>query len=309
FDTVNDPDPLPRFGSDDEFLPDGARQWTDERYRSKLENLARAIRSMNDGRGPDIMGVCEVEHEHILTDLTRHFLEDLGYATVYHESPDSRGIDIGFLYRKELMNVTATGFRRVPLPETEPPSRDIFYVVFETSWGPLVCIGNHWPSRRGGAAESEFRRISAAETCRAIADSMMSVSPDADLVILGDFNDEPRDRSIHSYLRAVGDVDSVLLPHSNLLYQCMGGMNRGEGTYNYHGVWNMLDQFIVSPGLLDSSGFRYERTEIHKPAFLIEQSGRYAGYPYPTYGGQRYIGGYSDHLPILLFLQGIRPRR
>jgi Endonuclease/Exonuclease/phosphatase family len=306
FDTVDDPDPLPRFGTDDEFLPEGARQWTDERYEKKLENLAGAIRSMNDGRGPDIMGVCEIEHEHILQELIQRYLPDLGYATAYHESPDARGIDIGFLYRAELMTATSTGFRKVPHPADEPPSRDIFYVVFDTRWGPLVCIGNHWPSRRGGAAESEFRRISAARVCRALIDSILSVSPEADIVILGDFNDEPGDLSIHTYLRAVGNRDSVAMPHSYLLLQCMSG---DDGTYNYHGDWNMLDQCVLSPGLLDSEGFGYDHVEIYKPPFLLEQSGRYAGYPFPTYGGQRYLGGYSDHLPILLFLRGYRSSR
>jgi endonuclease/exonuclease/phosphatase family metal-dependent hydrolase len=309
FDTVNDPDPLPQFGTDDEFLPEGARQWTDDRYWKKLENLARAIRSMNNGSGPDVMGVCEVEHEHILNDLIRKYLPDLGYATAYHESPDARGIDIGFLYRRDLLKVQSTGFRTVVLPPDEPPTRDVFYVAFETGWGPLVCIGNHWPSRRGGAAESEFRRVSAARTCRSLVDSVLSTSPEADIVIVGDFNDEPWDASVASTLRAVNNRDSVTTTGSTLLYQCMSHTGTDEGTYNFHGTWNMLDQCILSRGLLDSAGFSYDSVEIYKPTFLIEQGGRYAGYPFPTYGGQKYLGGYSDHFPLLLFLHGYEPSR
>ncbi len=299
FDTVNDADSLPQFGSDDEFTPEGG--WTEERYRTKLEHLARAVRSMNNGKGPDVIGFCEVEHKHILSEIAADYLSDLGYAVAYHESPDARGIDIGFLYKAGFMTCTATGYRRVPLPASEPPTRDIFFVAFQTPAGSLVCIGNHWPSRRGGKEASAWRRALAAQTTRAIADSILNASPDADLVIMGDFNDEPTDSSITTTLRATGDRDAVTRTPM-VLFDCMSTLSAGQGTYNYRGTWNMLDQFILSPALLTGHGLTFKRVEIYRPEFLVEHGGKYAGYPFPTYGGKRYLGGTSDHFPILLFL-------
>jgi endonuclease/exonuclease/phosphatase family metal-dependent hydrolase len=304
FDTVNDRDPLPQFGSDDEFTPEGEKHWTEDRYKTKLAHLASTIRSMNLGKGPDVMGFCEVEHKHILAELANEYLADLGYAVAYHESPDARGIDVGFLYKRGATTLTASGFRRVALPSSEPPTRDVFYVVLNTTGGPLVCIGNHWPSRRGGAEASAWRRMRAAEATRAIADSFLVNTPEANLVIMGDFNDEPTDSSIANTLRATGDRDAVTTT-SSLLFDCMSSFGSNQGTYNYRGTWNMLDQFILSPALLTGHGLTIDHAEIYRPTFLVEQGGAYAGYPFPTYGGRRYLGGYSDHFPILLFLTGV----
>ena len=151
--------------------------------------------------------------------------------------------------------------------------------------------------------------MSAAHACRSLVDSVLSTSPEADIVIIGDFNDEPGDVSIASTLRAVSSRDSVTIAGSTLLHQCMSHLGTDEGTYNFHGTWNMLDQCIVSRGLLDGTGFGYDSVEIYKPTFLVEQGGRYAGYPFPTFGGQKYLGGYSDHFPVLLFLRGYEPSR
>lgn len=307
FDTTNDVDPTPRFGSDDEFTPAGSREWTSERYLKKIKNVADVIRSMNEGKGPEVMAVCEVEHEQVLRELTENHLADLSYQILYHESPDPRGIDIGFLYKSALLRLRASGFRRISLSDGSRPTRDILFVEFETPWGILVCIANHWPSRRGGAAQTESRRILAAQACRAIVDSVLAISASADIVVMGDFNDTPADISITSYLQAIPDTQMVKEHGTVFLYNCMTsfGENQMPGTYLYRGSWDMIDQFLLSAGLLDTVGFRYDGVEIYHRSFLLEQSGRFAGAPFSTYGGAKYLGGYSDHLPILIYLRGV----
>jgi len=127
FDTTNDVDRLPQFGSDDEFTPQGGREWTMNRYEQKLRNLASVIRSMNDGEGPDILGVCEVEHEHVLRELARRYLAGMNYVVVYHESHDARGIDVSFIYKADVLELLSWCYRKVPLPADEPPTRDIIF--------------------------------------------------------------------------------------------------------------------------------------------------------------------------------------
>ena len=300
FDTVNDVDPLPAFGSDDEFTPDGARHWTAERYAAKVKAIAMTLRSMNDGKGPDIIGVCEVEHEHILRTMIREYLPDLGYDICYHESPDARGIDVAFLYRAADFHLVATGFRPVPaISDTVPPTRDILYAMFDSRWGRLLCIGNHWPSRRTGFQDTEPRRILAAQTCRSLLDSLLNGNPALDAIIMGDFNDDPSNASVMSSLGASGER------RAHQLYNCMSAFKQdgSEGTIRYRGKWNLFDQFILAPALFDSTSFRLISVEIYKRESLLEQSGKYAGSPFPTFGGSKYLGGASDHLPIILSLE------
>lgn len=302
FDTIDNVDRLPQFGTDNEFTPDSAKQWDAEKYEHKLKNLAHAILSMNDGKGPDILGVCEVEHGHVLRELIDSNMPNRKYDIAYHESPDARGIDVGFIYDAGKLELLSWGYRSVQMPAGDPPTRDVVFVEFAMGPHKIVCIGNHWPSRRGGNAESVGKRISAATTCRAIVDSVLALHPSADIVVMGDFNDEPADVSMTQYLKATGDRQAA--SGSTQLYNCMAqwSSDTTRGSYRYRGKWNLLDQFILSPGLFDKDGFDFEDVEIYSPEFLKEKSGRYAGSPFPTYGGNRYLGGYSDHFPIVLRL-------
>lgn len=302
FDTTNDVDRLPQFGSDDEFTPHGSREWTMNRYEHKLRNVASVIRLMNDGEGPDILGVCEVEHEHVLRELSRRYLADKNYEIVYHESPDARGIDVSFMYKADVLDLLSWGSRRIPFPTDEPPTRDIVFAEFQHEAERLVCIGNHWPSRRGGAEESEPRRVLAAKICRAVVDSILHSAPSTNIVVMGDFNDYPTDISMASFLGASLDSHAVRGEPTTLLYNCMAEWNADttRGTYLYRGQWNVLDHFVISSSLLGTGVMRFQSVDIYDREFLREKSGPYAGAPWPTYGGRKYLGGYSDHFPILL---------
>lgn len=304
FDTINDPDPVPEEGSDDEFTPEGRRQWTVERYDRKLEHLATVIHRMNGGTGPDLIGFAEVEHEHVLREMAARHLSDIGYDVVYHESPDRRGIDVAMMYRKDALRLLSTGCRIVT--GLERPTRDIVFASFAGKAGNLVCIVNHWPSRRGGVAQSESLRVAAATVCRQLVDSLLHTDPLMDIVLLGDFNDEPANRSIAQILRASLDSTAVKTGHGALLFDCMATVMHGKevGTYRFRDAWDMLDQCIVSPGLFDPKGYRFGAVQIVREEFMLQDSGKYAGYPFPTYGGSTYLGGYSDHLPLVVTLLG-----
>ncbi len=297
FDTVNDPDPNPEWGSDDEFTPEGKKQWTEERYQQKLRNLATVIRMIKAERGLDILGVCEVEHKHVLEDLLREYLPDLHLDIVYHESPDSRGIDVAFLYDTETVSLLQSGYRTVPMPTR--PTRDIVFTEFSSGFGPFVVIGNHWPSRSGGEEESRPNRIRAAQTCRALVDSIKKASDNARIILVGDFNDTPSDVSVTQYLRATGDRTTIS-NDPTWLYNCMVTLGDSTGSYNYRGKWEMIDQGMVSSTLLEDTDLHFSSAEVFRRDMLLEPTGAYAGSPLRSYGGNKYLGGYSDHLAIVL---------
>jgi len=302
FDTVNDPDPNPEWGSDDEFTPEGKKGWTQERYQQKLKNLATVIRMIKVERGLDILGVCEVEHKNVLDDLLRGYLSDLHLGVVYHESPDSRGIDVGFLYDPQTVAPLQTGYRTVPMPSR--PTRDIVFAEFSSAFGPFVVIGNHWPSRSGGEEESRPNRIRAAQTCRALVDSILESSGSARIVLVGDFNDTPTDVSVTQYLHSTGDRTSISGDPFQL-FNCMSIIQGDSiGSYNYRGEWEMIDQGMVSSTLLNSPELHFSSAEVFRRDMLLEPSGQYAGSPLRTYGGNKYLGGYSDHLAIVLRFLG-----
>lgn len=301
FDTIND-----TLKNDEEFLPGGIRQWNKERLEKKYYNLARVIRSMNDGRGPDILGVVETEHQTLLDTMDNNFLKDMNYGSVYLESPDNRGIDNGLIYRKNLFSILSVTGDTVHLPDAYPTRLILKVDLLTLSNDTLYVFVNHWPSRRGGERESEINRITAAGVLRKNVDNVLSGNPGALVLIMGDFNDEPTNNSLLNTLKAHPIIcDSIATDVTaenddelyNLSYQAY---EEGSGTYKYKDNWNMLDQIIVSKAILTGEGIHYicNSFEIYAPHFMVTQSGKYAGTPFPTYGGIKYLGGYSDHFPV-----------
>lgn len=297
FDTHDDPDK-----DDDEFLPSAERQWTDERYADKIVKLSTVISKLGNSL-PAIVGLCEVENKAVIEDLTKaNALKKGKYAVVHYESPDMRGIDVGLMYRKDKFKVIYSKPIAVPLPKPERPTRDILYVKGKVTKGPeLHVFVNHWPSRWGGAEESEFKRIAAARTLKANIDSILGTDPDALIISMGDFNDYPYNKSITEVLGA----DS--LNSSSTLVNLMSGLEKEHrGSFNYRGDWGFLDQIIVTRTLTD-----YELPDIvtssTKPFFFDEMVYTDEKYgdekPNRSYGGTTYYGGYSDHLPVYTILR------
>lgn len=301
FDTIQDPKVR-----DEEFLPEGGRKWDRKKYQQKLDNLAKVIDQI--GRnvgvdGPAILGVCEVENRRVLEDLCRtDALKAKNYQIVHEDSPDARGIDVALLYRPTVFKVLAHRMHRVPMPERA--TRDLLVVTGLFEEDTLSVIVNHWPSRSGGEQRSAPRRIQAAEVARSISDSLKQRNPKAKIILMGDFNDDPNNDSIKKTLGAKGKLSQV---KAGDLFNPMFEMHRrGLGSLAYRDTWQIFDQLILSSALLEKSesGYFYlaNSAKVFSPTWLKQSKGRFGGYPFRTFAGGSYAGGFSDHFPVYLFL-------
>lgn len=275
FDTQDGPN------DDSEFLPEGKNQWTKERYEEKLNHIRKVL---GDLSYPMLVGFCEIENEEVLKALISGDQNLSNYGTVHYESPDARGIDVGFIYNKSKLSVLSSGKIRFTLPgDTEPKSRDIVWGKFLVKKDTILALVNHWPSRR--TDDSEPKRVKAAESARVFMDSVLKVNPKAKIVFMGDLNDHPSDKAPQL-------ISSKLTP--------MISKTSGEfgGTHQYKNEWDVLDHIMVSPGFQDGKVKVVSNSgKIHSFSYLIEE---YKGnkQPFRTYVGAKYLGGYSDHLPV-----------
>lgn len=305
FDTIDDPNK-----NDNEFLPESRKQWNQERLERKFYNLSRVIRSMNKGNAPDILGICEVEHKYLLDSLLAKYFSDKNFVAESPEAPDERGIQTGIIYNKTKLKLLELSSDTVKLDQNISTRLIIGAKFLLNTAETLFVYINHWPSRRGGEIESEARRIKAAETLRKRIDSILKYIDHPKIIIMGDFNDEPSNNSILNHLKAkpvICDSSEMLnavrinQDSSELFNLAYDSYNKGDGTYKYQDDWNMLDQIIISKELLIGAKVRYlcNSFQIFKPEFMITKSGKFQGSPFPTYGGNRYLGGYSDHFPVI----------
>jgi exonuclease III len=296
FDTYDDPSK-----NDDEFLPEGLRRWTHSRYRRKLANVARVVVATSDA--PILVGLCEVESDSVLHDLTRRSpLRALDYRYLLTQSADMRGINTALLYRRSRFRLL--GWQAITVPFSEPRrSRDILHACGEILCGDTLDVFvAHFPSRSDGAKNTERARGDAARRLRAAVDSVMAVRQTPLVVVMGDLNDYPTNRSVRRILRAeapAGVIDDTELYH--LLARKAKG--DGYGSYKYKGVWGLLDHLIVSGRLLRADA-RLRTSEadadVMRLPFLLTEDVTYGGYrPFGTYHGMRYQGGFSDHLPVV----------
>jgi predicted extracellular nuclease len=301
FDTEDDPKI-----DDSEFLPTSKSQWTPERYQKKLEHLAQVIVAMGS---PTAIGVCEVENAHVLQDLVAQpALKTQGYNFVHYDSPDERGIDVALLYKPSVLSIKSSEPLKVQFTgkDANDKTRDILRVNGSLKGGYAVTFYvNHWPSRRGGEAESVARRKAAATVVRQNVDALFKEDADTKVVILGDLNDEPENESIQTTLGATAyDPISKILPPANALYDLSAlPKKRGLGSHYYNGGWSMLDHIIVNGTLLRSNAPIHVAAEetIFKQDFMLFKDPKTGeGRPNRTYSGPKYHGGYSDHLPVLV---------
>ncbi len=288
--------------NDEEFLPNSPRMWTYGKFQDKLNKISKVILAASGEQVPDLVGLCEVENEHCVHNLvTNSPLKDAAYQYAMTDSPDQRGIDVVLLYQPATFRHLHTQTIRIESEKlNRRPTRDILHVSGRIITGDtldvFVC---HMPSRSGGAEQSEPYRLFTAGYLRRAADSIMAVRLHPQVVIMGDFNDFPTNRSLTEVVGAVKPGKSV---KSKQLYNLMDG--KEGGTYRYRGHWDILDQMIVNGALLDDQSrlqVRYEDAEILAFPFLMEEDNKYGGdTPSRTYWGRRYNGGYSDHLPVLM---------
>ena len=295
---------------DAEFLPQGKREWTNERYQEKLNNIARVLGSIADN-GAAVVGLAEVENRHVLEDLVRNpSIRKRNYSIIHYDSPDPRGIDCALLYDARVFRPKSSGVRFIALPDESPiPTRDILFATGTIENEVFHFIVAHWPSRYGGDPASAGRRMVAAQTMRQVADSLLREYPGSKAILMGDFNDDPFDASVVEGLNLRQTIEET---HAADLFSPMLSMYRqGAGTLAYKGKWNLFDIMAVSGNLLkkNTQGLHlYQDPESHQLAYvfrrdyLLQQTPKHRGEPLRTFAGGKYIGGYSDHLPVYLYL-------
>lgn len=299
FDTVDDPEKR-----DEEYTPEGRRNWTNIRYHKKLQNIARVLSKLAGGDAPAIIGLCEIENKKVIEDLVKTGgLKKYNYKIVHYSSPDRRGIDVALIYRPEYF--TPTFSKSYRLTDKNRPNfitRDQLLVKGNFDGDAIHFVINHWPSRGGGQKKSEPRRILAAQLTRSIADSLLDADKEAKIVIMGDLNDNPNDKSLTKVLKA-----SAKRPKGKYLYNAMSPLyKQGIGSLAYRDQWYLFDQIIMSKGLVNGKKFTYKyvpkSARVFAPKLLKQREGRYKGYPLRTFGGSNYLGGYSDHFPVYIFI-------
>lgn len=274
FDPANDP------ASDDGgFTPEGMYGWTMERFREKTGRVGRVLSEI----GADLAGLAEIENATVLDSLIRHpLLSSLGYDYVHFESPDPRGIDVALLFRRAAFRVEsmrAVRYREIPQYRT----RELLHVGGLWRGHPTHVLVCHLPS----VVSSKAVRNAATESVRWYADSLLQADPDHLMLVMGDFNANPGDRPMRLLTRG-GKLDNLF----HALYR------QGYGTYHYRNRWNMYDSVLLGgriPGEPQAKVFIRD--------YLIQPDGPYKGYPFRSFSGTEYIGGYSDHLPVVLLLR------
>lgn len=289
---------------DDDFLPCEPRAWTYSKFRTKVFHIARALVAAGQWQRPAIIGLCEVENRFVLKQLTEASpLKKTNYHIIHEDSPDPRGVDVALLYDPEQFMVIQHKALRMTNPRDSIfKTRDILYIKGTVRSGDtLHLFVNHWPSKYGGLASSLLKRKFVAAKLRGFLDSLFSINSRVNIMLMGDFNDGPEQEVMQEMLEIHPGKKQA---ETFRLYNLMEKFPGKQGTHKFHGEWSVLDQFLVSGSLLDgnlsvsSSGARAVKAN-----FLLEEDENYSGHkPFRTFAGPRYLGGYSDHLPVVVDL-------
>lgn len=309
FDTKNDPEKL------DERSPIMEMNEKDrpEVYAKKVKNMARVISEIGvdpqkgNRNMPAIIGVCEVENRDVLFDLVNDSqLKDKNYDIIHFDSPDARGIDVGLLYQRELFKPTNYSKHELIIYDDNTRkrvyTRDQLLVTGKLEGEEMHFIVNHWPSRRGGEARSRPKRVAAAQLNKKIVDSLQAIDPEAKIIIMGDLNDDPFNDSVKKVLKAKAEKSEV--GYRGIYNPMMKMAKKGMGTLAYRDALNIFDQMMFTKPFLDKdySTFKIYKTGIYNPSYLTNKKGRYKGYPFRSFVGATFTGGYGDHFPVYTYL-------
>ena len=297
FDTIKDPET-----HDEDFLPTAKSKWDTKKYQVKLDHISKVLAAMLDSIQPIAIGLSEVENRKVIEDLlAQPSMQKFNLGIIHHDSPDERGIDVALLYNKDVLAEVFDAFLRVDFSfDTLDKTRDIVYFKgYMTEQFPIYFFVNHWPSRRAANGDSEKKRLTAAMVLKAKIDDIYKGDPMARIVIMGDLNDNPDNKSVtylcsgnYKYPLNQNLVDLMKLPQS-----------RHEFTLKYHDENNLFDQFIVSKNLMTSENPYYimnSAAHIYKPLWIMYDDPKYGLVPSRTYLGTYWVGGYSDHLPVYI---------
>jgi len=306
FDTEDDPETF-----DDDRTVNGKDAWTTEKYNQKIDHISQVLSEIGKEltKTPSaIIGLCEIENKAVLEDLVNHpNLKDHHYGIVHFDSPDERGIDVALLYRKELFQPIDVKNRKLIIYESDNPgkrdyTRDQLVVSGLLNKEEIHFIVNHWPSRGGGEARSAYKREKAAYLNKRIIDSLIKLNPDAKIICMGDFNDDPTNKSFKKVLNTKSSKKEIL--PTELFNPMENMLKQGKGSLAYRDSWNLFDQIFMTGNLIvgKDTGYQFYQAGIFNKSYLITTSGQFRGYPARTYGYSGYEGGYSDHFPVYIYL-------
>lgn len=296
----------------DEFTPKSAKNYTYEIYQQKLRNVARVISEIGmkyTKTAPVVVGLVEIENRQVLEALVaQEVLKKYEYGIVHYNSFDARGIDVALIYQKKRFFVTDSYKKELVLFREDGKreyTRDLLVVIGILDGEKVAFFVNHWPSRRGGEAVSMPKRNAAAVLLKQEMDIQREKNPNIKLIAMGDFNDDPVSSSFKNYLKAVGNEKEISeeYPYFNPMFRMY---KKGIASLAYQDAPNLFDQIIYSKNLIsDNVTDKYTayKTEVFAPSYLINKQGNFKGYPFRSWSGNKFTGGYSDHFPVFTILQ------
>ena len=296
----------------DDFTPKSNKNYTYNIYQQKLKNIAQVISEIGfkyTKTAPAVVGLVEVENRQVVEALTQQdALKKYDYGVVHYNSFDARGIDVALIYQKKRFTVTNSYKKELVLFREDGKreyTRDLLVVSGILDGEKVAFFVNHWPSRRGGEAVSMPKRNAAAALLKQEMDALREKNPNIKLIAMGDFNDDPISPSFKNHLKAVGDEKELNeeYPYFNPMYKMY---KKGVASLAYRDAPNLFDQIIYSKNLVSNSSaeeYTVYRTEVYAPAYLINKQGNYKGYPFRSWDGDKFTGGYSDHFPVFTILQ------
>ena len=308
FDIYDDPET-----HDEEFTPDGVKQWNEIKYQKKLSNIERVLFDIAAIQRdyPIVIGVSEIENRSVLEDLvSQPKLAGANYRICHYDSPDARGVDVAFLYRADVFKLQ--GSENIKLEVAELP--DFRTRDFVVMWGtiedePFYFLVSHWPSRLGGKEASQFKRDACASQIRAIKDSLLAENPTTKVIVMGDFNDDATDSSIVETMGAKGKTKD--LEKGDFFNPFNQMLRAGHGTLAYQDMWNLFDNICVTENLINDeegklhlvkgSGNKFWGNIFHRP-YMFQQEGQYKGYPLRTFVTNNFQNGFSDHFPVYIYI-------
>jgi len=296
----------------EDFTPKSNKNYTYNIYQQKLKNIAQVISEIGfkyTKTAPAVVGLVEVENRQVVEALTQQdALKKYDYGVVHYNSFDARGIDVALIYQKKRFTVTNSYKKELVLFREDGKreyTRDLLVVSGILDGEKVAFFVNHWPSRRGGEAVSMPKRNAAAALLKQEMDALREKNPNIKLIAMGDFNDDPISPSFKNHLKAVGDEKELNeeYPYFNPMYKMY---KKGVASLAYRDAPNLFDQIIYSKNLVSNSSaeeYTVYRTEVYAPAYLINKQGNYKGYPFRSWDGDKFTGGYSDHFPVFTILQ------
>ncbi|NNK82008.1 MAG: endonuclease [Flavobacteriaceae bacterium] len=298
FDTFDD-----QYTNDNDFLPKSEKHWTEKRYRKKIRKLGYAISRIGRQtakKHPTIVGLAEVENKLVIKDLLESkALKEYNYRYVHYDSPDERGIDVALIYDADVFKVMHSEVFSLNLYDEDGNrdyTRDILLVKGKLKNEKIYILVNHWPSRHSGEELTEPHRILASNKVLEIIDIIKSKDSNAKIIVMGDFNDGPYNKSVKQLV----NKEDFYNPMESL-------KSYTRGSVNHRLEWYLFDQILFSTNFFEikQNSHTFSKANIFDSEFLKQYKGKYKGGPFRTYVGLKYKGGYSDHFPVYIHLKRI----